>query len=240
MTPYNTNLCLSDIDCNCTKFVITDDSVLPNDTVGHSVFGYRKIKVLRPDGTTYTYGTLATETPDQAINVFTELGINSFNYSFTTTDIDGVYEVILYNFPLWSDAITYNFQYKYIVFYNGKLYKQKATNLNQNPELDTEQVYWEEYTISDETLKTRYAKRQRIVVLCISLNDCYEKLVKEAFCDIEGNPCKGICDNKKFASASKYLMVRKAMCISEEIGDWTSVSKQVNLLKSICCCGCGC
>jgi len=130
--------------------------------------------------------------------------------------------------------------YGYIVFYNGKLYKQKTTSLNQNPELDTEQVYWEEYTISDETLKTRYAKRQRIVVLCISLNDCYERLLKEAFCDIEGNPCQGICDNKKFASASKYLMVRKAMCISEGIGDWTSVAKQVNLLKSICCCGGDC
>ncbi len=240
MTPYNTNLCLSDTDCNCTKFVITDDSVIPNDTVGHSVFGYRKISVLRPDGTTYVYSSLSTETPNESINVLSQLGVNSFNYNFLPTDIDGVYEVTLYNFPAWDNTTEYLRSMKHIVYYNGKFYKAKTNSTGQNPENDSKNVYWEEYVITADTLKTRYAKIERTVVLCISLNDCLERLVKEAFCDIESNPCTGICDNKKFSQASKYLMTRKAICISESVNDWVSVKKQVNILKSICCCGGGC
>jgi hypothetical protein len=240
MIPYNTDLCLSSSNCNCDKFVISDDSVIPNDTVGHSVFGYRKIVVLRPDSTTYTYSSLVTDLADQSINVLTALGINDFNYNFIATDVDGVYKVTIYNFPLWDEAVSYNQILKHIVFHNGFLYRIKATNIGVNPEDDTDEDYWEAYTISDDTIKTRYAKVKRIIILCISLDDCYERLVKEAFCDVNGNPCKGICDNKKFSAASKYLMVKKALCISEGVNDWVSVDKEINLLKSICCCGGGC
>lgn len=240
MTPYNTNLCLSNDGCNCNKFIIEDESVLPNDTVGHNVFGYRKISVLKPSGVYYTYSSLAADDADQSINVFTQLGINKFNYNFIKEeDVDGLYEVTLYNFPVWDETVTYNLLKKYIVFYNGKLYKQKATNLNVNPETDITNTYWELYEISEETLKTRYAKRERIIILCLELDDCYERLVKEAFCEIEGNPCKTLCENKKFSTASKYMMTKKAMCISEDNCDWEAVKKEINLLKSFCCAG-GC
>lgn len=239
MANYKTILSLCSDGCNCDKLKLTDESIIPNDSVGHAVFGYRKITVETPDNT-FVYSTLSSENPDQSINVLTSNGINQFNYTFQTTDTDGIYTATLYNFPLWNDSASYVKTSKPIVFYNDILYKCIENNINVNPETDVDNLYWEVYVISDDTLKTRYASQKKTVVLCISIDDCYESLVKKAFCEVKYNPCASMCDNNEFSQAMKMKLTKEAICISEENNDWDLVAKQINILKSICCCGGGC
>jgi hypothetical protein len=239
MANYKTILCIKSKGCDCDGLSILDESNIPNDSVGHTSFGYRKIVVVTPN-TTYVFSSLVTDLEDESINALTSNGINNFSYNFTDTDVDGIYTVTLYNFPNWDSSAAYLHSSKPIVFYNGVLYKSVRNNTNVNPSTDIDNVYWEVYTISDDTLKTRYAYQKRKVITCISLDDCYERLVKSAFCDIEGDPCGSLCDNKNFSQAMKYNMTKKAMCFSESISDWASVKNQVQILKSICCCGGGC
>jgi len=239
MANYKTILSVNADECNCNKLQFVDESVIPNDLLSHDVFGYRKIIVTTPDNT-YTYGSLSSENPDAEITVLTENGVNKFNYTLQENDTDGVYNVTLYNFPVWNDATLYNTLVKHIVYYNEKLYKLKTTHTNINPENDTDNIYWDLYEISADTLKTRYATEQNCVITCISIDACYEKAVKDAFCEVAKNPCVSMCDNKAFQKGMKLQIVMTALCISQESKRWDEVAKQVQLLKSICCCGGGC
>ena len=73
-------------------------------------------------------------------------------------------------------------------------------------------------------------------MLCISLLKCYKKLVKDAFCGMESNPCKSMCDNKEFMQAMKFRVALDALEFAVCSNDWVSAKKHLDLLKSLCCC----
>lgn len=238
MSNYKTILSVSVDCCTCNKLQIADESILPNDLAGHSVFGYRKIVVSTPNNT-YCYSSLSTDERDEAINVLAVANVNSFVYNFQDTDKDGIYNVELFNFPLWDETVTYEKVKVPIVFIGGNLYKCIESNINVDPSTDTNNLYWELYEISSDTFKTRYATYSKVVVTCISLDKCYDRLVKEAFCEVESDGCAGLCENKEANKAMKFLITKKALCISEANKDWASVANQLEILNSLCC-GCGC
>lgn len=238
--PFNAGVTLSTEECSCSGIVITDTSVYDNTIEGHDSWGYRKIILLRPDGSTYVWSSESSEDPDTVITPHTNVSVDQFTYNFLSTDVDGIYDVKLYAFPNWDNTVAYNQLHKDIVYKNGVLYKIISSNTGQDPELDTDHVYWTVYEISDDTMATRYAIEKKIVVLCISLLKCKEGLVRDAFCGIESNPCGNLCGNNKFMSAMKFSVTEKAISISECAGDWTSVEKHIEILKSICRCGGGC
>lgn len=237
MANYKTELSVCVDSCNCGRLTITDESIIPNDSVGHAVFGYRKIIVTTPDNT-YVYSSLTGDNPNESINVLTSNGVNDFNYNFQTTDTDGIYSVLLYNFPLWNDSALYTKANRPIVFLDGILYRCIEDNVNVDPSTDITNTYWETYTISDDTLKTRYAKLARKVVICISLIKCADRKVKEAFCDATNDCAENLCDNKSAQQAMKVSLLQKALCIAEEENNWTEVENLIEMFKSICCDSC--
>jgi hypothetical protein len=237
---YNTHLTLSNNECSCGSIVITDDSTYVNSVAGHDSWGYRKVILLEPNGSEYVWSSESSENPDVVITPYTNVSVNAFTYNFTDVSVDGVYDVKVYSFPNWDAAVMYNSLYGAIVYKNGLLYKISTTNVGEDPELDVDGIYWTPYTISNETLATRYAYEEKIVVLCISLLKCKEGLILDAFCTTETNPCGNLCGNKKYMSAIKFTVVEKAIDISVCQKDWTSVEKQIEILKSICSCGSGC
>jgi hypothetical protein len=236
MANYKTELSLCVDSCNCGKLTITDESIIPNDSVGHAVFGYRKIIVQTPNNT-YTYSSLTADNADQSISVLSANGVNNFNYNFQDSDTDGIYSVTLYNFPAWNDSVLYSKQSKPIVFLNGILYRCVESNTGVDPSTDTNNDFWEVYTIGDNTLKTRYARNSKSVVLCISLLACHDRTVSEAFCGDVG--CgENICENSDFQKAMKLSLLRKAICIAEENKDWAEVERLVEIFKNLCCASC--
>lgn len=226
--------------CECSTLDITDASVYENSLVGHDDWGYRRIEVIRPDGTSYFWSSESSENPDVTILPYSDGGIVDYDYGFLSTDVDGVYTVKIFNFPNWSSTISYTTAIDHFVYRSGKIYRLKTNSTNQDPALDTNETYWEEVLISDDViLTTKYGFSKKKVILCISLLKCYQNLVKMANCGTEKNPCASPCENTKFQSAMKFIVTKKALDIAERKSDWTAVSKMIQILKSICSCG-GC
>lgn len=238
-TPYyQTDLQFVDcgVDDCCDTLSFKDTSTLLNTFAGHSTFGYRLIRIIRPDGTVYEYSSATSDEPDQVINVLSGTSVNTFNYSFLSTDVDGVWEVQLYNFPEWNSGVMYNVATGVIVHQNDVLYICKESNQNVSPEDDTDNIYWEPYTLDDSTLDTRYGESIKKVVLCISLIGCYRKMVEDGLCSAESNPCAPICDNKKLMQASKVRVIWDAIIKAECNNDFNRVKDLVDMWKSSCSC----
>lgn len=236
---YNSKISTSSDCCECSSIDIVDESTYVNSIIGHATWGYRKIVVARPDGTTYVLSSNSTEERDGAILPWATGGVTDFSYPISDTDVDGVYTVMFYSFPEWSSSVYYNLTLGTIVHRSNKLYKLVASNTGVDPALDTDETYWEEYTIDDSTLTTRYGTISKVVITCISLDKCNEKLLKKAFCSTEANPCASLCDNKYYAQAMKFIVTKEALSKAKCKGDWVSVQKMIEILKSICSCG-GC
>lgn len=236
---YNSHITLSKDECTCNAITIVDDSPYVNSLAGHQIWGYRRIVVTDPSGAQYVYSSLATENPNSPITPYTNVSVNTFAYALSNTSTDGIYDVNIFSFPTWQPNVMYNSLLNIIVYRNGVLYQLNGTNVGIDPTTVLNSTYWSVYTISDDTLTTRYGYEAKIVVLCISLLTCHEKLVKEAFCTTESNPCGNLCSNKAYMSAIKFNTVMKALEISKCNNDWASVKKQIEILKSICSCG-GC
>jgi hypothetical protein len=222
-------------DC-CDSLSFTDASTVLNTFDGHSVFGYRLIRVIRPDGTVYEYSSAASDDPDSIIQVLSTSNNNSFTYQFQSTDTDGVWEVQLYDFPEWDNTVMYNAAYGIVVHQNDVLYICKESNTNVSPEDDTDNVYWEPYTLDDTTLDTRYGESIKKVVLCISLIGCYRKMIEDALCSDDANPCAPLCDNKLLMQATKVRVIWDAILKAECNNDFDRVKELVDMWKSSCSC----
>ena len=109
----------------------------------------------------------------------------------------------------------------------ANVYPSKSTKLSD---------YWEEYTKTSTCSDTRYCTSQRVVVLCIAIDDCYRKAVAEAFCGIEVNPCSNICENSEFLKAMKMRVVMDGLHFAACAHDWTTAEKHMDILKTLCCC----
>lgn len=226
------------ISCDCKVITFSDTSNYDyNGMPGHSggLFTSRKIIMTRPDGTTYIWGTADIVGADQIIQPHYNSS-NTFQYTLTSVDSDGIYEFQLCTYPDWTADVLYDSFLQTIVNRNGTFYKVISSNSNLDPSLSANSNYWSEYSCTDNCNTTRYCTNERIVILCISLLKCYKKLVLSAFCSTEKNPCKSLCENKDFINAMKFKVTMDALEFSVCSNDWISASKQVDILNKICCC----
>lgn len=240
---FNTSLSTGDctnisISCDCKKITFSDTTNYEsNGLVGHDaeLFTSRTIVMTRPDGSTYTWGTSDVSVKDELIQPHYS-STNNFQYSFGPNDIDGIYEIKLCTYPDWTPLVQYEAYTQTIVRRNGTLYKVTTSNTNIDPSSAGGSTYWTEYICNGNCTDTRYCVTEKVVVLCISLLKCYKKLVKDAFCGMESNPCKSMCDNKEFMQAMKFRVALDALEFAVCSNDWVSAKKHLDLLKSLCCC----
>jgi hypothetical protein len=226
------------VNCDCTKITFEDNSNYDsNGLPGHDgeLFNSRIITITKPNGGTYVYATSDYEGADEVIPPYYDSN-NTFVYNFQQGDVDGIYEIEVCAYPDWNGAVTYELFIGAIVKRNGKLYKVIATNTNADPSIPANSTYWVEYSCDGNCNETRYCSKEKIVVLCLSLLKCYKTLVKQAFCGIDTNPCKPICDNKQFMNAMKFKVVMDELEFSVCSKDWASAQAQIDILNSLCCC----
>jgi hypothetical protein len=226
------------VSCDCKVITFSDTSNYEtNGYPGHDpeLFLSRKITMTRPNGTTYIWGTSDVVGADKIIQPYLNSS-NTFQYTLTSGDSDGIYEFQLCTYPEWSAEVFYDAFLNTIVRRNGKLYKIIASNSNLDPSDVANINYWVEYICTNDCNNTRYCNSSKIVILCISLLKCYKNLVASAFCSMELNPCKPMCDNLQFLNAMKFRVTMDALEFSVCAGDWVSAQKQIDILNKICCC----
>jgi len=227
-----------EVSCDCKNIKFSDNSNYNDNFLpGHDpeLFTTRKIIIKRPSGTTFTLGTSNFTDVDQVIPPHFS-SPNVFQYALVDSDEDGIYEVQLCTYPDWSDEVYYNSSTGTIVRRGANLYKAVVSNFDLDPSDPANSNYWQLYTCTGDCDGTRYCTTERVVVICISLLKCYKKLVSEAFCSMESNPCKSMCDNKAFMNAMKFRITMDALEFAVCAGDWISAKKHIDILKSICCC----
>lgn len=248
------NTCEStlDVDCDCSKITFSDTSNYDNGLLGHdpSFFNHRVITLTRPDGSQYVWstdGTVGQPVPScgcvllvQSEATVNEIitphwnSSNMFTYDFSESDQDGIYTVEVCTYPDWQSSIYYDSSLNYMVYHGGTIYKQVASSTNVDPSSDSENEYWIPVTVDDP--KGRYCSDEKIVVLCISLIDCYKRLVEEALCGIKANPCGDMCDNKALMNAMKMRVTLDALEFAVCAERWDLAEDHMAILKSICCC----
>jgi hypothetical protein len=243
-TAFNASLSNSDncptvnISCDCKVINFSDTSNYDTNTYpGHDpeLFVSRKITMTRPDGSTYVWGTSDIVGANQIIQPHYN-SPNTFQYTLTSVDSDGIYDFQLCTYPDWSAEVFYDSFLNTIVHRNGKLYKVISSNSNLDPSAPANINYWVDYICTNDCNNTRYCNSTKIVILCISLLKCYKSLVASAFCSMELNPCKPMCDNLQFLNAMKFRVTMDALEFSVCAGDWISAQKQIDILNKICCC----
>jgi len=254
--PYKTSLlvdkCSSlEMSCDCKKITFKDTSnYVDSDMPGHlsTDFTSRTITITKGDGSTFMLITADVRTNNPTAYPMATQGIayniipshlasnNSFTYNITDADVDGIYSVEICTYPNWRADVFYQTFLKPIVLRDGKLYKAVASSTNADPADPTNDAYWTLYTDVNACDTTRYCAKQRIVVLCISIEDCYREAVASAFCGMEKNPCKDMCDNKDFMKAMKMRVVMDGLEFAACGFDWVNAQNHIDILKSLCCC----
>tara|TARA_R110000772_G_scaffold113472_1_gene217762 strand:+ start:788 stop:2278 length:1491 start_codon:yes stop_codon:yes gene_type:complete len=226
-------------DCDCKTITFSDNSNYDNGLLGHDplFFNHRTITLTRPDGSEYIWSTDAAVGSAQVVDQIIAPHWNSnnmFGYNISGSDTDGIYEVKICTYPDWQDDIYYDESLNYFVYRSGIIYKQVASGLNVDPELDVNNDFWIEATINDD--RGRYCAEEKIVILCISIMDCYKKAVNASLCDIKLNPCKGLSDNPLLLKAMKMRVTLDALewAVCDE--NWDLAEEHIAILKSICCC----
>jgi hypothetical protein len=229
-----------DINDSCSGLVITDNSNYDvNGSPGHlrpRFTDFRRVHIIGPSSEWVMSSIPDDTTADQVIPA-PSIGTDEFAFSFQDVDSDGIYEVRLCTYPTWTDLAQYPSSPLNVVYYEGVLYRCIQDSTDNVPDENPE--YWEVYEPTpEEALLTRYCTVQRVVVLCISLLKCYEKLVHDAFCLMDNNFCNDdvLCKNKKFLAATKMMILLKAVEISVNKNAWHEVEKQIRLMKLICGC----
>ena len=248
------NKCSSlEVSCDCSKITFRDTSNYGDDDAtlpghGPSDFTSRTITITKGDGSLFYLITedvrtnnptdfpLDKEGETYKIILPQATSTNLFTYNFTDTDEDGIWAAELCTYPNWRADVEYTAFLKPIVLRDGKTYIAKATSTGVDPLLDVDSDYWEEYTKTSTCSDTRYCTSQRVVVLCIAIDDCYRKAVAEAFCGIEVNPCSNICENSEFLKAMKMRVVMDGLHFAACAHDWTTAEKHMDILKTLCCC----
>jgi hypothetical protein len=254
--PYKTSLlvdnCSSlELSCDCKKLTFKDTSnYVDSDMPGHlsTDFTSRTITIMKGDGSTFQLITADVRTNNPSAYPMATQGIayniipshlasnNTFTYTLTEADVDGIYSVELCTYPNWRADVFYQTYLKPIVLRDGKLYQAVASSTNADPADPTNSAYWTLYLNTGDCDSTRYCNKQRIVILCISIEDCYREAVANAFCGIQKNPCKDMCDNKDFMKAMKMRVVMDGLEFAACGFDWINAQSHIDILKSLCCC----
>jgi hypothetical protein len=254
--PYKTSLlvdnCSSlELSCDCKKLTFKDTSnYVDSDMPGHlsTDFTSRTITITKGDGSTFQLITADVRTNNPTAYPMATQGIayniipshlasnNTFTYTLTEADVDGIYSVELCTYPNWRADVFYQTYLKPIVLRDGKLYQAVASSTNADPADPANSAYWTLYLNTGDCDSTRYCNKQRIVILCISIEDCYRDAVANAFCGIQKNPCKDMCDNKDFMKAMKMRVVMDGLEFAACGFDWINAQNHIDILKSLCCC----
>lgn len=239
------------LSCDCKKITFKDTSnYVDSDMPGHlsSDFTSRVITITRGDGSIFQLITADIRTNNPTDYPLAQQGIsyniipshlasnNTFTYNFTDSDVDGIYSVELCTYPNWRSDVYYEAYLKPIVLRNGKYYKATVSSTNLDPADPLNASYWTLYTDADTCNSTRYCASERVVVLCISIEDCYRQAVADAFCGIQKNPCKNMCDNASFMKAMKMRVVMDGLEFAACGFDWVNAQDHMDVLKSLCCC----
>lgn len=226
------------ISCDCKTITFSDTSnYYTNDLPGHDpeLFTSRTITMTKPNGEQYIWATADVTPSNQVIQPHYN-STNTFQYTLTNIDEDGIYSFQICTYPDWSNEVYYESFLGTIVRRDGKLYKCTTSSTNLDPADIANANYWALYTCTGTCDDTRYCTTEKIVVLCVSLLKCYKQLVADAFCGMKNNPCKSMCDNKAFMNAMKFRVTLDALEFAVCASDWVSAQEQVDILKSICCC----
>ena len=254
--PYKTSLlvdnCSSlELSCDCKKLTFKDTSnYVDSDMPGHlsTDFTSRTITIMKGDGSTFQLITADVRTNNPSAYPMATQGIayniipshlasnNTFTYTLTEADVDGIYSVELCTYPNWRADVFYQTFLKPIVLRDGKLYQAVASSTNADPADPMNEAYWTLYLNTGDCDSTRYCNKQRIVILCISIEDCYRDAVANAFCGMQKNPCKDMCDNKDFMKAMKMRVVMDGLEFAACGFDWINAQNHIDILKSLCCC----
>ena len=254
--PYKTSLlvdnCSSlELSCDCKKLTFKDTSnYVDSDMPGHlsTDFTSRTITIMKGDGSTFQLITADVRTNNPTAYPIATQGIayniipshlasnNTFTYTLTEADVDGIYSVELCTYPNWRADVFYQTFLKPIVLRNGKLYQAVTSSTNADPSDPMNEAYWTLYLNTGDCDSTRYCNKQRIVILCISIEDCYRDAVANAFCGMQKNPCKDMCDNKDFMKAMKMRVVMDGLEFAACGFDWINAQNHIDILKSLCCC----
>jgi hypothetical protein len=226
------------ISCDCKTITFSDTSnYYTNDLPGHDpeLFTSRTITMTKPNGEQYIWATADVAEYNQLIQPHYN-STNTFQYTMTNIDEDGIYSFQICTYPDWSNEVYYDSFLGTIVRRDGKLYKCTTSSTNLDPANIANSIYWTLYSCSTNCDDTRYCTTEKIVVLCLSLLKCYKQLVADAFCGVKNNPCRSMCDNKAFMNAMKFRVTLDALEFAVCASDWESAQEQVDILKSICCC----
>ena len=243
--PFETTLGNIAVDSKCSMITFDDESNYSTAVEeGHSMSDfdtYRVITITRFNGETYTLSSLGDG--DEVITTGSTGDIN-FAYLFQTDidgniiDEDGLYDVDICNYPTWSTLAAYDIVLnpEIVVYYNGVLYKALSSSTGSQPDLVI--ADWEVYTptVQEKSL-SRYCSRLKIVVLCLSILDCYDKKVLDSVCS-DKDFCSdyAVCNNDSLLDAMKIRLMIDAVENSVDNIQYDEVIRQIDIMKQICNC----
>ncbi len=219
------------VNDGCTIMTIIDSSnYAVNDSTNATTVNftsYRSLTVTRPDLTTYLFSSIGT--PDETLAT-ASTGNNEINYNILDTDTDGVWEFQLCTVPDWS-AGSYDLNDN--VFHNAKFWLSTLNANTSEPGVNTD---WTE--IQEVNLGSAYCTSEKIALTCIQIDACFERLILDASCTIDKDFCDPhiLCKNKTFLEAIELQILFRAIQFSVNRKDWTKVTNDINLMKSICNC----
>jgi len=225
----------------CLGLSVTDTSNYNNNNnSGHTLSDfseYIRVKVTRPDNSAYILSSVTGTDVDETISA-PSVGNSTYNFLFQDDiDRDGIYTIRMCTYPTWNNAASYITSVLNVVYYNGILYKAILDSTNSQPDLNA--LDWEVYEPTlDEEILTRYCMEHKVVVLCLDINECNEKLLHKAFCEINNDFCNDdmLCKNRDFLQATKLDLLKNAMVYSINRSAWNEVEQQMNLMRTICNC----
>jgi len=195
---------------------------------------FKKIYIYAPSETwlisTLGDGDDTTPTPDGATLPITD--------TYTFSDGDAVYHVIMYVLPTYSATTAYLYVNRPCVYYGGKMYKLLQNGTNKQP--DIEPTYWEEVTdITD--LAARYIADNYVVSYC-DLMECWRNKVAAAVQPCNSCNTELLIRNLDVQRAFQISLLKEAIPVLAAKGWWTSsdnptsnVTDTLNFAKTICC-----
>jgi len=225
----------------CLGLSVTDTSNYnSNNNNGHAFVNfsdYIRISVTRPDNSSYILSSVIGTDVDESIAA-PYFANGTYNFLFQEDiDQDGIYTVRMCVYPTWDVTVTYTSALLNVTYYEGVLYKALTASLAAQPDLSP--LDWEVYEPTlDEEILTRYCMEHKVVVLCLDVNECNERLIHKAFCEINNDFCNDdmLCKNRDFLNATKLLMLKNAMVYSINRNAWNEVESQMNRIRTICNC----
>jgi len=232
------------VSSNCDSIEIMDSSLYLNDEAGHAqsdFSDYRFIRMKTPSGRLYYFSSVDFEdiVIDEIIQPASS-GVNTFYYVFDEDiDTDGVYEFTMCNYPTWNDTSDYSNEQETIVFYNGELYRALLPSQGVIPQNDATGS-WELYELTnpEDEYTSRYCTCAKIAVLCLTTYDCYEKMVRDAYCKIDTDYCNDdlLCDNKTLLETVKLRILIDSVEFGVNNNAWEEVENHFVLITNICGC----